>query len=285
MRFLRIGPQGHEKPAVLDDRDQFRDLSALVSDIDPGNLATLSALTPDSIARLPILPPSRIGPCLSGIPNIIAIGLNYSRHAQETDNPIPAEPLVFAKHTSSVGGPFDDIEIPPGAACVDWEVELGVVIGKPAYRIAEDRALAHVFGYCTVNDVSERDLQLRRGGQWSKGKSNPGFAPIGPWLVRADAVPDPQDLPLLLEKDGIVMQSSSTSDMIFPVARLVSYLSEFMRLMPGDLIFTGTPEGIGSRRMPPVFIRPGSTISAEVKGLGRQTNRFFDAGSGDEAEL
>lgn len=278
MRFLRVGPPGLERPAVLSADGNLHDLSSIVPDIDGRALEVLWTLTADDVRDLPAIDPKlRVGPCLVRVPNIIAIGLNYARHAAETGNAIPSEPLVFAKHTSAIAGPFDAIEIPPGSQRVDWEVELGVVIGRATYQIPEHQALSHIFGYCTVNDVSERDLQLRRGGQLIKGKSNPGFAPIGPWLVRADAIPDPQNLALRLEKDGEVRQSSSTADMIFTVARIVSYLSEFMLLVPGDLIITGTPEGIGSRRSPPEFIRAGSTVAAEIEGLGRQETRFVAA--------
>jgi 2-keto-4-pentenoate hydratase/2-oxohepta-3-ene-1,7-dioic acid hydratase in catechol pathway len=284
MKFLRIGPPGRERPAVIGVDGTPRDLSDVVTDISGGALATLAGLSTEDVAGLPhIEGHGRIGACLATVPNILAIGLNYVRHAEETGNAIPEEPLVFAKHTSSLAGPFDEVEIPPGCDRVDWEVELGVVIGRPAYRVSEADALSHVFGYCTVNDLSERDLQLRRGGQWLKGKSNPGFAPAGPWLVRADAVPDPQRLGLRLDRNGETMQSSSTADMIFGVARVVSYLSEFMRLVPGDLIVTGTPEGIGSRRTPPTFLGPGDAVSAEVEGLGRQEVRIVAARrSGEE---
>jgi 2,4-didehydro-3-deoxy-L-rhamnonate hydrolase len=259
MRFLRIGEPGAETPAVLDDQGVARDLS---------RLATLSAA---DVATLPPLPDGgRIGACLSGATNIVAIGLNYAQHARETGADIPTEPVVFSKHTSAIGGPFDAVACPPGATKLDWEVELGVVIGRAAYRVARTEALSHVFGYCTVNDLSERDMQLRRGGQWIKGKSNPGFAPIGPWLVRADAVPDPGALGLRLAKNGEVRQDASTGDMIFDVPTIISYLSDFMRLIPGDLIITGTPAGIGSRQVPPNFLAPGDVVEAEVTSLGRQ---------------
>lgn len=271
MRFLRIGEPGDERPAVLDGGGVARDLSGVVPDIGPQSFGRLSALSATDVAALPRLAEGgRIGACLAGVANIVAIGLNYAQHARETGSEIPVEPVVFAKHTGAVGGPFDPVEVPPGSTKLDWEVELGVVIGRPAYRVSRAAALSHVFGYCTVNDLSERDMQLRRGGQWVKGKSNPGFAPIGPWLVRADAVPDPQDLRLHLEKNGEVQQDATTADMIFDVATVISYLSTFMRLVPGDLVITGTPAGIGSRQVPPNFLAPGDTVEAEVALLGRQ---------------
>lgn len=275
MRFLRVGALGKEIPAALDDAGGLRDLSSLVSDIQGEDIPTLAKLTPEDLAALPLLGAElRIGACLGRVPNIVAVGLNYVGHAKETENAIPTEPLVFGLHTGSIGGPFDTIDLPAGSEKTDWEIELGVVIGSPTHCVSEADALSHVFGYCTSVDLSERDQQLRMGGQFIKGKSNPGFTPIGPWLVRADAVADPQALALSLTKDGKTMQASTTADMIFSVAQTIAYLSRFMALQPGDLIITGTPEGIGSRRSPPEFITANSVVEAEVEGLGRQTLRF-----------
>lgn len=275
MKFMRLGHRGSEIPAALGRDNTARDLSRLVDDISPASLPLLNALSIEDIERqAPVSSDLRIGACISGVPNLVAIGLNYRKHAEETNNEIPTEPLVFSKHTSCITGPNDEVQIPPGAQRTDWEVELGVVIGRAAYQVAEASALDHVFGYCTVNDISERDLQLKRGGQWIKGKSNPGFAPIGPWLVTADEIPDPQRLRLQLRKNGVIQQDSTTEDMIFTVAEIVSYLSRFMRLVPGDVIITGTPSGIGSRQTPPHFLLAGDWVEAEVSGLGRQRTWF-----------
>lgn len=273
MKLLRIGTHGHESPAILAADGSRRDLSALIPDIAGESLSwlnhdTLAAL---DLGRLPLLDShARIGPCMARIPNLICIGLNYRRHAEETGNPIPKEPVVFSKATSCINGPYDPVHIPPGAVKMDWEVELGVVIGRETYQIPEKAALDHVFGYFALNDVSEREYQSQRGGQWIKGKSCPTFAPMGPWLVTADEVPDPQNLALSLSVNGVVQQSSSTSDMIFSVAEILSYLSRFMRLVPGDVIATGTPEGVALGRKPPNFLQLGDVMELEIEGLGRQ---------------
>jgi len=276
MKYMRVGAPGQEKPVAVGPSNVKRDLSTVVPDIYGPNLAVLQTLTVDDNEQLPALDSQndRIGACLASVPNIIAIGLNYRKHALETNNPIPKEPVVFSKHTSCITGPFDRVCIPSGAVRTDWEVELGVIIGRETYNVSKEDAPNHIFGYCTVNDISERDFQLNRGGQWLKGKSNPGFAPIGPWLVTADELRDPQNLSLRLWKNGSIQQDSTTADMIFPVKEIVSYLSTFMRLLPGDLIITGTPEGIGSRKNPPNFLRNGDLIEVEVEGLGRQRTTF-----------
>jgi 2-keto-4-pentenoate hydratase/2-oxohepta-3-ene-1,7-dioic acid hydratase in catechol pathway len=212
----------------------------------------------------------RVGPCVAGVGKFICIGLNYSDHAAESGMPVPAEPILFMKATSAVCGPNDDVVIPRGSRKTDWEVELGVVIGKTAKYVSEADALSHVAGYCVVNDLSERAFQLEGTGQWVKGKSADTFGPIGPWLVTPDEIPDPQNLTLWLEVDGRTYQRSTTRHMIFPVARLVSYISAFMSLHPGDIISTGTPPGIGMGQSPPVYLRPGSRIRLGVEGLGEQ---------------
>jgi 2-keto-4-pentenoate hydratase/2-oxohepta-3-ene-1,7-dioic acid hydratase in catechol pathway len=276
MKLLRYGPQGTEKPAMLDARGQIRDLSSTIPDLS-GN-----ALHPDSIERLRRLDPAalpvvssdvRIGPCAGSVGKFICIGLNYSDHAAESKMAVPAEPILFMKATSAICGPNDNIVLPRGSQKTDWEVELGVVIGKVARYVPEADALAHVAGYCVVNDLSERAFQLEGTGQWVKGKSADTFGPIGPWLVTTDEVPDPQNLDLWLQVDGRTYQRSTTKNMIFSVARLVSYISGFMSLHPGDIISTGTPPGIGMAQQPPVFLRPGNSVQLGIHGLGQQNQR------------
>ncbi len=280
MKLLRWGPPGTEKPGLLDDRGVIRDLSGIVPDIGgetllPRSLDRIRALTP---ARLPPVDPGvRIGPCVAGVGKFVGIGLNYADHAAELGAAVPPEPVVFLKATSSICGPNDAIEIPRGSEKCDWEVELGVVIGTTAKYVPEADAMSHVAGYCVVNDVSERDFQLNRSGTWDKGKGHDTFGPIGPWLVTADEVPDPQDLPLWLEVDGRRMQQGSTRTMVYGVRFLVSYLSRFMTLHPGDVIATGTPPGVGQGMKPPVFLRPGQTIRLSVEGLGVQEQRTVPA--------
>jgi 2-keto-4-pentenoate hydratase/2-oxohepta-3-ene-1,7-dioic acid hydratase in catechol pathway len=231
-------------------------------------LSELAAIDP---ADLPLVEaPGRIGACLAHVPNLFCIGLNYAEHAAEAGQDAPAEPIVFSKAASALAGPDDPVTIPAGSAKTDWEVELGVVIGREAYRVDTAEALAHVAGYCVVNDLSERSYQLDRGGQWIKGKSAPGFGPVGPWLVTADAVPDPQALGLSLRLNGEVVQESTTADMIFSVAETISHLSEFMVLQPGDVIATGTPSGVGMGMRPQRFLRPGDVMELTVEGLGTQ---------------
>lgn len=280
MKLLRVGPQGHEKPAALDANGTLRDLSAHVADIGGAALlpASLDALRAVDLASLPELAAdSRIGACVGAVGKIICVGLNYSDHAIESGMAIPSEPVLFLKPTSALCGPHDDVEIPRGAEKTDWEVELGIVIGKTAKYVSEADALDHVAGYCVVNDVSERAFQLERGGQWDKGKAHDTFAPLGPWLVTADEVADPQDLSLWLEVDGHRYQDGSTRTMIFGVAHLVSYISQFMSLHPGDVISTGTPPGVGFGQRPQVYLRAGQVMTLGISGLGEQRQRTVAA--------
>lgn len=276
MKLLRYGPPGQERPGMLDSAGQIRDLSGVVDDIagqtlTPEGLAALRALDP---ATLPVVPADvRIGPCVGRIGKFICIGLNYADHAAESGLPIPSEPVIFMKPTSAVVGPYDTVLIPRGSVKTDWEVELGVVIGKRGKYIDEADALSHVAGYCVVNDVSEREFQIERGGTWDKGKCCDTFGPIGPWLVTADEVPDPQNLAMWLEVDGRRYQNGSTRTMIFSVAKIVSYLSQFMSLHPGDVITTGTPPGVGMGQKPPVYLRPGQTMRLGIEGLGEQCQK------------
>jgi len=281
MKLLRYGPAGHEKTGMLDARGQVRDLSSHVPDLSgaavgPTALDALRALDPETLP--PVAAPGRIGACLSRVPNFYCIGLNYARHAAETGSKPPSEPILFSKASSALSGPDDPVIIPRGSHKTDWEVELGVVIGREALYVSEAEALNHVAGYFTVNDVSEREFQIERKGQWIKGKSAPGFGPVGPWLVSADEVPDPQALTLSLSLNGETMQSSGTHDMIFSVAEIISYMSRFMRLLPGDIIATGTPEGVGMGRDPQRFLRPGDVMELSVEGLGRQRQQVVAAG-------
>jgi 2,4-diketo-3-deoxy-L-fuconate hydrolase len=273
MKLFRFGEPGQEKPGAVDGEGRLRDLSLLIDDWTPRWLAPerLRALQAIALERLPLVPEGvRIGAPLAGIRQFLAIGLNYRRHAAEAGMEPPDEPLVFNKAITCISGPNDDIVLPPGASACDWEVELGVVIGREARRIDEAEALSYVAGYVLANDVAERDWQTKRSGQWVKGKSFDGFGPIGPWLVTADELPDPQAVPLKLAVNGQVRQDSSTSDMIFPVARIVSHLSQFMTLLPGDLVITGTPEGVGMGMKPPVYLQPGDVVTLEGGVLGRQ---------------
>ena len=276
MKLLRFGKPGAEKPGVLDSDGGLRDLSGVVTDIAgssllPESLAKLRQLNP---LTLPLVSGSpRLGPCVGSVGKFICIGLNYSDHAAESGMAVPAEPVVFMKGTSAICGPKDNVVIPRNAKKTDWEVELGVVIGKEAKYVREDDALSHVAGYCVVNDLSERAFQLEGTGQWVKGKSADTFGPIGPWLVTADEVPNPQSLNLWLEVDGHRYQNGSTSTMVFGVAHLVSYLSRFMSLQPGDIISTGTPPGVGLGQKPPVYLREGNVMTLGVEGLGEQRQR------------
>lgn len=273
MKLLRYGAPGRERPGILDEHGDIWDLSTVIPDLAG------ESLLPESFARLRLVNPStlqrvdrdvRIGPCVGRVGKFICIGLNYSDHAAESGMPVPAEPIVFMKATSAICGPNDDIAIPRGSQKTDWEVELGVVIGKHAKYISESEALSHVAGYCVVNDLSERAFQLEGTGQWVKGKSADTFGPIGPWLVTTDEVPDPQNLDLWLEVDGHTYQRSTTRHMIFPVARLVSYISGFMSLQPGDIISTGTPPGIGMGQQPARYLRAGNRVRLGVERLGEQ---------------
>ena len=281
MKLLRYGPAGQEKPGLLDAGGTLRDLSAHVADIDGAALSaeSLSTLRALDTATLPVVEGSpRLGACVGRIGKFICIGLNYADHAAESGLAVPAEPVVFNKWLSAVVGPNDDVRIPRGSKKTDWEVELGVVIGKAASYIEEADALDHVAGYCVINDVSEREYQIERGGTWDKGKGCDTFGPTGPWLVTADEVPDPQALRLWLEVDGHRYQDGNTRTMVFGVAHLVAYLSRFMTLHPGDVISTGTPPGVGMGCKPePIYLRPGQTMRLGIDGLGEQCQRTVAA--------
>ncbi len=273
MKLLRFGEAGLERPGKLGVDGRIRDLSAHISDIGgsgllPAELAALATLDEHSLPVVAGTP--RLGPCVSPIRKFICIGLNYSDHAAEAGMTIPPEPIVFMKATSAVSGPNDDIEIPLGGSKVDWEGELGIVIGAPAKYISEDRALDHVAGFCIVNDVSERTFQFDHQGQWTKGKSHDTFGPVGPWLVTPDEVLDPQKLSIRLDVNGLRYQDGSTETMVYTVRYLVAYLSRFMTLLPGDVIATGTPPGVGMGQKPPVFLKAGDRISLAIEGLGEQ---------------
>ena len=276
MKLLRYGPPGQEKPGMLDAAGGIRDLSAHIPDLagdalGPDSLAQLAKLDPEA---LPQVAADRIGPCVGRVGKFICIGLNYSDHAAESGMEVPPEPVIFAKATSAICGPDDDIEIPRGSSATDWEVELGVVIGKTAKYVPEAQAMDHVAGFCVVNDISERDFQIKRAGQWTKGKSADTFGPIGPWLVTRDAVADPQALTMYLDVNGTRMQEGTTATMVYPVAHLVSYLSHFMRLEPGDIISTGTPPGVGMGKKPaPIYLKPGDRMELGIAGLGVQRQR------------
>jgi len=273
MKLVRVGEPGQERPALLDEQGVLRDLSGHITDIAG------AALLPEALEKLRQLPVSelpevtgspRIGACVGQIGKFICIGLNYADHAAETGADIPAEPIIFSKWTSAVVGPNDDVRIPRGSVKTDWEVELGVVIGKGGSYISEEDALSHIAGYCVVNDVSEREYQIERGGTWDKGKGCDTFGPLGPWLVTADEITDPQQLDLWLEVDGKRYQNGNTRTMIFTVAQIISYLSQFMSLQPGDVISTGTPPGVGMGQKPPVYLREGQVMTLGIAGLGEQ---------------
>jgi 2,4-diketo-3-deoxy-L-fuconate hydrolase len=271
MKLLRYGDAGSEKPGALDEEGQIRDLSAHIDDIGPNQLddATLARLAALELKSLPAVAASvRRGPPVNNIRKIVCIGLNYSDHAAESGLPIPAEPVVFMKADTSITGPNDDVIIPLGSKKLDWEVELGVIIGKTAHYVEESNALSHVAGYCVVNDVSEREFQIEGTGQWVKGKSHDSFCPLGPELTTRDEVPDPQALDLWLSIDGERVQTGTTSLMIFSVAHIISYLSRYMTLRPGDLISTGTPPGVGLGFKPPRYLSAGQVMSLGVQSLG-----------------
>jgi 2-keto-4-pentenoate hydratase/2-oxohepta-3-ene-1,7-dioic acid hydratase in catechol pathway len=278
MKLLRYGPAGQERPGLLDDQGRIHDLSGHVPDLrgevlDPDRLRKLAAL---DLRSLPLVEGSpRLGPPVAGIGKILGIGLNYRSHAEETGATPGSEPLVFSKAITALSGPNDPIVIPRNSVKTDWEVELAVVIGAEARYVPQQRALDHVAGYAVINDVSERAFQKERGGEFIKGKSADSFAPIGPWLVTKDEVPDPQALTLWLDVNGRRRQSGTTSDMIFPVAFLVSHLSYFMTLLPGDVIATGTPSGVGAGCKPPEFLQPGDIVELGVEGLGRQRQEII----------
>jgi 2,4-diketo-3-deoxy-L-fuconate hydrolase len=281
MKLLRYGPHGQEKPGLLDDAGRIRDLSTVVDDI------AADTLTPEGLQRLraldvATLPPveggPRLGPCVGRVGKFVCIGLNYSDHAAETGAQVPAEPVVFNKWTSAICGPDDDVEIPHGSRKTDWEVELGVVIGRGGRYIDEADAMAHVAGYCVINDVSERAYQLEGTGTWDKGKGCDTFGPLGPWLVTADEVPDPHALRLWLEVDGHRYQDGNTRTMVFRVPYLVSYLSRHMSLQPGDVISTGTPPGVGLGQKPePIYLRAGQVMRLGIDGLGEQRQKLVQA--------
>jgi 2-keto-4-pentenoate hydratase/2-oxohepta-3-ene-1,7-dioic acid hydratase in catechol pathway len=278
MKLLRYGAIGEEKPGLLASDGSVRDLSGVIADVNGSILApkSLDRLREIDPSMLPLVEPTRLGPCVAGVGKLVCIGRNYADHAAETGNAVPTEPVIFMKATSSIIGPNDTVVIPRGSQKTDWEVELGVVIGRTAKYVSQADALSHVAGYCVVNDVSERAFQLEGTGQWVKGKSADTFGPIGPYLVTADEVPDPQNLRLWLEVDGHRHQDGTTSDMVFGVAHLISYVSRFMSLRPGDILSTGTPPGVGLGHKPPIFLRAGQTMRLSVEGLGEQQQAVVD---------
>lgn len=271
MKLLRYGPIGQEKPGLLDADGTIRDLSAAIPDFAGDVLTDLDRLKSIDPATLPAVTGNpRLGPCVAGTGKFICIGLNYADHAAESGMQVPPEPVFFMKATSAICGPNDPILIPRGSVKTDWEVELGIVIGKPAKYITEGEALDHVAGYCLINDVSERAFQIERAGQWTKGKSCDNFGQTGPWLVTPDEVPDPQNLPMWLTVNGQTMQDGSTKTMVYGVAHIVSYLSQFFTLHPGDIISTGTPPGVGMGKKPPHYLKAGDVVELGIKGLGTQ---------------
>ncbi|WP_455926070.1 ureidoglycolate lyase [Pseudomonas putida] len=281
MKLLRYGPKGQEKPGLLDDQGQLRDLSGHVQDIagatlEAAGLAKLAQLDAHSLPAVPGNP--RIGPCVGQVGKFICIGLNYADHAAESGMAVPSEPVIFNKWTSAICGPNDDVQIPRDSKKTDWEVELGVVIGKGGRYISEANAMEHVAGYCVINDVSEREWQLERGGTWDKGKGFDTFGPIGPWLVTRDEIADPHELDLWLEVDGHRYQNGNTRTLVFQIPALIAYLSRCMSLQPGDVISTGTPPGVGLGIKPePVFLRPGQEMRLGISGLGEQRQRTVQA--------
>lgn len=273
MKLLRFGPAGQEKPGILDDDGNVRDLSGKCPDFAGAgvSLEALDAIRTIDVDSLPVVAePGRFGSCVASVPNFFCIGLNYAKHAAETGAEPPKEPIIFNKATSALSGPFDDVVIPRNSVKSDWEVELGVVIGKEASYVSEEDALSYVAGYCVINDMSEREFQIEKGGQWIKGKSAPTFGPTGPYLVTADEVGDPQKLALSLDLNGETVQDSNTDDMIFSVKEIVSYMSQFMKLQPGDIIATGTPSGVGMGMKPQRFLKPGDKMTVRIEGLGEQ---------------
>lgn len=279
MKLLRFGKKGYEKPGILDRDNNIRDLSGIVRDIDGEVLENeLTRIRDVDISSLPIVDGQvRLGPCVAKTGKFICIGLNYSDHAAETNAPIPSEPVIFNKWTSAIIGPYDDVEIPRGSKKTDWEVELGVIIGRSGRYIEKDQAMDHIAGYCVINDISEREYQIERGGTWDKGKGCDTFGPIGPWLVTKDEIEDPQNLDLWLEIDGKRYQNGTTQKMIFDVVTIVSYVSQFMSLQAGDIISTGTPPGVGLGLKPPVYLKPGQTMHLGITGLGEQKQKVVSA--------
>ncbi len=280
MKLFRHGPLGAEKPGLIDASGALRDLSGVVPDIAGAvlgrdSMSRLRALDP---ASLPLVPTgSRVGACVGAVGNVVCIGLNYSDHAAEAGMKAPGQPIVFNKHNGAISGPNDDVWLAPGSQKLDWEVELGIVIGERAFHVSEAEALSHVAGFCLVNDVSERAYQIEYEGQWTKGKSYPTHCPIGPWLVTPDELGDPQAVDLWLEVNGQRRQTGNTQTMIFGVAQIVSYLSRFMALQPGDVIPTGTPPGVGMGQKPPVFLKAGDVIALGGRGLGEQRQVVIEA--------
>ena len=274
MKLVRFGDKGAEKPGILDADGNIRDASGVTADYEGASvsLEALSALRGVDISSLPVVEGNpRIGSCVARTPNFFCVGLNYAKHARETGAEPPKEPILFSKASSALHGPNDNVILPKDSTMGDWEAELGIVIGAHVEHVSEADALSKVAGYCVINDVSERHFQAHRGGQWIKGKSAPTFGPTGPWLVTADEVPDPQTLDIYCEVSGQMMQSSNTDDMIFSVAEIISYMSRFMALQPGDVIATGTPEGVGLGMDPKRFLKAGDTMRVGVQGLGEQT--------------
>jgi len=273
MRLLRFGQPGQERPGLLDSQGNIRDLSAWIDDISadtlsPEMLARLASISTDELPLVEGNP--RLGSCVGGSRKFICVGLNYSDHAAETNAVVPPEPILFMKSPHAIVGPNDEVEIPRGSQKTDWEVELGVVIGKKAKYVSEAEAMEYIAGYCVINDLSERAFQIERQGQWVKGKSCDTFGPTGPWLVTADEIPDPQNLNMWLEVDGHRYQQGSTATMVYGVRYLIAYISQFMTLYPGDIISTGTPPGVGMGQTPPVYLRPGQTLRLGIEGLGEQ---------------
>lgn len=280
MKLLRFGPKGQEKPGLLDDDGNLRNLSGVIDDLSgdvlsDAGLKQLSQLSPGDLPK--VSGEMRIGPCVGHVGKFICIGLNYSDHAAETGAEVPPEPVVFNKWTSAICGPNDDVEIPRDSQKTDWEVELGVVIGKAGRYIDESNAMEHVAGFCVINDVSEREFQIERSGSWDKGKGCDTFGPLGPWLVTRDEVPDPHHLDIWLEVDGKRYQDGNTSTMVYQVPYLISYLSRFMSLQPGDVISTGTPPGVGLGQKPPIYLREGQVVRLGIEGLGEQQQRTTKA--------
>ena len=280
MKLVRYGAKGAEKPGLIDKSGQLRDLSAHIRDLDgeaysPASLKRLAGIDPVSLPAVSGNP--RLGPPVTGISKFVAIGLNYTDHAKETGNPIPSEPIFFLKANTALSGPTDPVEKPRGSTKLDWEVEIAVIIGSRAKYVSEADALNHVAGYCICNDVSERNFQIERLGQWTKGKSHDTFGPLGPWLVTRDEIPNPQSLSMWLDVNGKRRQTGSTSTMIFSIAKCVSYVSQFMTLLPGDVLTTGTPPGVGTGMKPPQYLDVGDVVTLGIEGLGEQRQEIIAA--------
>lgn len=276
MKLLRYGPKGKEKPGILDDNGSIRDLSGVIEDLTPANLTprALAKLAKRNIEKLPLVKgKKRLGVPVAGIGNFVCVGLNYTDHAAEIKMDLPSEPVLFSKHLSCINGPYDDVVLPRRAKKADWEVELAFVIGSTARNVSKKDAMRHIAGFTIVNDVSERAFQLEHGGQWIKGKSCDTFGPIGPWLVTPDEIKNVQRLELFTEVNGKRMQDGTTKNMIFPVTHLVSYISKFFTLMPGDIVCTGTPAGVGAGKSPQVFLKPGDEMRLGIEGLGEQLSK------------